>query len=233
MIRQHILLSLRCISRVFSAESEALYLKFYWNYSETNTQDVLLWKEQRQDAAIKPENKPIKTLKTRSSVFAAGLFVSEKQKRKRTQWKFLTSVVANTFEIQDFILNALNVSPHGGGYLSMLLADWLQQLWVSWRQGCGLQGQRRGWARSPEELTSGHFYAQQWCPSRPEQSQSQIQILAFVSPKNCRDGTDLGLCVLLHVVQSQSRKLFGPLLQQVDVANRVGQRLYHIWTGVI
>lgn len=36
-----------------------------------------------QDAAIKPENKPIKTLKTRSSVFAAGLFVSEKQQRKK------------------------------------------------------------------------------------------------------------------------------------------------------
>lgn len=51
--------------------------------------------------------------------------------------------------------------------------------------------------------------------------------------KISRNRTDLGLCVLLYVVQRQSRQLFRPLLQEVDVSNWVGQSFDHIWRGNI
>lgn len=39
----------------------------------------------------------------------------------------------------------------------------------------------------------------------------------------------LHLHLVLAILQSQSCQLFGPLLQEVDVSDRVGQSFNHIW----
>lgn len=54
----------------------------------------------------------------------------------------------------------------------------------------------------------------------------------LLSGEMCESRPDLRLCILLNIVQRQSRQLFGPLLQQVHVSDGVGQSLDHIWRQI-
>lgn len=164
------------------------------------------------------EHRPIRTLKTKSSLFAGGLVDSAFRKDIRVKLKT---------HMWEFDWRLLNVS---GWMIPVVTICWLaaEALGVA-VTGVWPAGAEEGLSPFSSGAAFGSFLrSTQASASSWRRAAISHGYFCLLSCEMCQTGPDLRLSFFLHVVQRQSRQLFGPLLQQVDVSDGVGQSLDHI-----